>query len=94
MKVLHHGCAYPNYFKCPYCDCEFIYEDNETISILDKFYYGQKPLVWTRIACPECNQYTTLYNYKGKINKVIVYHSYDDSDYEEVNFDENTMERR
>ena len=94
MKILHHGYTYSNFCKCRTCDCEFIYEDNETVSILDGFYYCEKPLIWTHIVCPECNQKNTLYDYNGKINKVRIYHSYGENDYEEVDFDENTMERR
>ena len=93
MRVLHHGCAYPNFCKCRSCDCEFIYDDNETISVLDCY----DRLVWTYIVCPECNQYNTIYNYKGKIDKVRAYnkqfYSWND-DYDEIMFDENTMERR
>ena len=48
MKVLHHGYAYPNFCKCRSCDCEFIYDDNETISILNC-----DRLAWTYIICPE-----------------------------------------
>ena len=96
MTILHHGCAYPNYCKCRSCDCEFIYEDNETVSILDRVYCNTKPLVWTYIVCPECNAYNSIYNYKGKINEVRRYTSdyTSDDDYDIIDFDENTMERR
>ena len=93
MKILHHGWTYPNYCKCSDCECEFIYDDNETVSILEWAYGNKpKPLVWTYTICPECNSHNCLYNYKGKINKVRRY--YDECEYQEIDFDENTMERR
>lgn len=92
MKILKHGYTYPNYFKCRSCECEFIYEENETISMIDRVHYHIKPLVWTYIICPECNEYNILYNYKGKIDKVRMY--IDGDNYNTIDFDENTMERR
>ena len=92
MKILHHGYAYPNYCKCRSCDCEFLYEDTETVSVLDNSEFN-KHLVWTYIICPECNDYNALYNYQGKINKVRIYKRYDSNDYYTIDFDENTMER-
>ena len=98
MKILHHGYAYPNYCKCSSCGCEFIYEDTETVSVLDRVYCKLKPLVWTYILCPECNAHNSLYNYKGEINKVRVYptdiRNITSDDYNTIDFDKNTMERR
>lgn len=98
MKILHHGYTYPNYCKCSQCECEFIYDDDETIHhvLSDNFMQSIdsiKPfIVWTSIQCPECKGYNTIYNYNGKINKVRKY--YNDDLYQEIDFDENTMERR
>lgn len=86
MRILHHGYAYPNYCKCD-CGCEFIYDDCETIHTLDVV-----NIVWTSIQCPECKSDNTIYNYNGKIDKVRQYDYY--GRYQEIDFDENTMERR
>ena len=95
MKILHHGYAYPNYCKCRSCDCEFIYEENETVSMIDdRVYHNPKPFVWTYIRCPECNEYNVIYNYKGKINGVRVYRNTYSDNYDIIDFDENTMDRR
>lgn len=88
MKILHHGYAYPNYCKCNQCGCEFIYENSETIHVLDAI----QSFVWTEIQCPECEMNNTIYNYNGKINKVRKYYWH--NKYKEIDFDENTMERR
>ena len=91
MKILHHGWTYPNYCKCNQCACEFIYDDDETIHELDN---SVQPVVWTMIQCPECKNNNIIYNYNGKINKVRKYDIYNYGKYQEIDFDENTMERR
>lgn len=90
MKILHHGCVYPNYCKCHQCGCEFIYDDDETTHTLDGF--SQPFIVWTSIQCPECKSHNTIYNYNGKINKVRKYYRL--NEYQEIDFNENIMERR
>ena len=97
MKILHHGCTYLNYCKCIQCECEFIYDDDETIHVLD--YFAQpfvdsvKPFtVWTSVQCPECKANNPIYHYNGKIDKVRKYDYW--GKYQEIDFDENTMERR
>ena len=92
MKILHHGYTYPNYCKCRNCDCEFVYEDTETVSVLDNDGFDYN-VVYTYIQCPECKNCNTLYNYQGKIDKVRKYSYYSDK-YQKIDFDENTMERR
>ena len=93
MKILHHGCVYPNYCKCNQCGCEFTYDDNETIHTLQPFLTNSiRPIVWTNIQCPECKSINTIYHYKGKIDKVRKYEWL--GKYQEIDFDENTMVRR
>ena len=95
MKVLHHGYAYPNYHMCS-CGCEYLYDKEDVVHILAKNGYT-KDEVWTYCKCPECGEWETIYHYKGTIDKVRLYRIYcmiDDPYYEELPFDENTMERR
>lgn len=92
MKILHHGYIYPNYNKCRSCGCEYLYDENDVVHLL----YDDKittPTVWTYCKCPECGNDDFVY-YKGKIDKIRIYTSFDSKQYHEIDFDENTMERR
>ena len=92
MKILKHGWTHMrshNICECYDCLCQFSYEDNEIIHTL-----SYPNMVWSEIICPECGTAHTIYNYKGNIDKVRIYKNLFGEDYNEVDFDENTMERR
>ena len=93
MKILYHGCTYQNYYKCNQCGCGFIYDDNDTIHTIQPFTSCIRPIVvWTSIQCPECKSINEIYHYNGKIDKVRQYNCL--GEYQEIDFDENTMVRR
>lgn len=49
-KILSHGIHSINKYrmKCPYCDCEFEYQDEDV-------YYSRNSIYGNYVDCPECN---------------------------------------